>query len=152
MSEQPLGHITLKVHQLEPGERIEQAWVAGVPWSQTDSFRGRLSKFGGTLVLTNQRLLFEPLKPPRLKPGGPLTGWDLMFLQAAKGLDPSQIVSVEPFGTKPPPRLKLRLGTGEELVLAVMPSRRSTMFSKGTSARDEAISSISAAAAGRSGV
>lgn len=44
---------------LEPGEVVREAWVAGIP-----SRSGRTAKWGGTLVLTDQRLIFEPLKVP----------------------------------------------------------------------------------------
>lgn len=44
---------------LEAGEVVQEAWVAGIP-----SRGGRRAKWGGTLVLTDQRLIFEPLAVP----------------------------------------------------------------------------------------
>ncbi len=41
---------------LEPGEAERDRWVAGIP-----AGRGRRVKVGGTLVLTDRRLLFRPL-------------------------------------------------------------------------------------------
>lgn len=142
MGERPVSHLAFKTHQLQLGESIEQAWVAGVPWTQADNFRGRLSKFGGNLVLTNRRLLFEPLTAPKV--GGGLKGHDLLFLEGMKAFDFAEIVSVEPFSTKGPPRLKLALANGEEVVLAVMRKRTATAWSKDASARDEAVAAISA--------
>jgi hypothetical protein len=144
MAERPLSHrLAFKTHKLQPGEAIERTWVAGVPWSQGDSFRGRLSKFGGNLVLTDRRLLFEPLGAPRV--GGGLRGLELLFLEGKKAFEFSDIAAVEPFSKRGPPRLKLTLGGGEEVVLAVMKGRAATMWSKDTAARDEAVAAISAA-------
>ncbi len=46
---------------LEPQETVREAWVAGIP-----SRSGRTAKWGGTLVLTDRRLIFEPLRVPAM--------------------------------------------------------------------------------------
>ena len=140
------GSFAFKTHELQSAETIEHTWVAGVPWSQADSFRGRLSKYGGNLVLTNRRLLFEPLKvvTPKLR-GGEVAGFGLEFLGGAKALELSEIRSVQPFSSKGPPRLKLTLNDGEEVVLGVLKGRSATIWSKDAAARDAAIEAISAA-------
>lgn len=143
MSEDAAGDTTLRMHELQSGEAIQHSWVAGVPMSQKDNFRGRLSKYGGKLVLTNRRLLFEPLKVVTPNAGG---GFGLEFLTAGKAFELGEIANVEPFSTKGPARLKLRLTGGDEVVLGVLKSRTATIWSKDTSARDEAVDAISAAA------
>jgi hypothetical protein len=50
-------------HPLEPDEVITKTWVAAT------TFGGIFSKHGGNLVLTNKRVLFEPLKIPGFAPG-----------------------------------------------------------------------------------
>lgn len=141
--DRPLSHIAFKTHRLEAGEEIKHTWVAGIPWSQKDSFAGRLSKLGGNLVLTDCRLMFEPLKAPKL--GGGLKGLELEFLRGMKALPLDRIAEVERFSAKPPPRLRVRVRTGEQVVLAVMAKRSATIFSGDASARDEAVATISAA-------
>lgn len=37
-----------------------RSWKAGLPWSTADSFAGRLSKLGGTLVMTDTEVVFKP--------------------------------------------------------------------------------------------
>ena len=45
---------------LDDDEQIVDAWVAGVPYGD----RSNATKTGGTLVLTDRRLIFEPLNVP----------------------------------------------------------------------------------------
>jgi hypothetical protein len=144
MSKDATGDTALRMHELQPGEAIQHSWVAGVPMSQQDNFRGRLSKYGGKLILTNRRLLFEPLKVVTPTGGG---GFGLEFLTAGKAFELGEITGVEPFSSKAPARLKLTLSGGGEVVLGVLKSRTATIWSKDTSARDEAVGAISAAAA-----
>jgi hypothetical protein len=49
-------------YELELGEVVEGSWIAGIPFERFGG--GRLTRTGGTLILTNRRLLFEPLKLP----------------------------------------------------------------------------------------
>ncbi len=142
------GRRAVKAHELRTRERVNRTWIAGVPFSQQDSFRGRLSKYGGNLVLTNRRLLFEPLKGMAPKPrGGDSERLEPGFLIGAMAVDLSEIASVEPFSFKGPPRLKLTLRGGDSVVLGVMKRRSTTIWGNDTSDRDEAVEAIAAAAA-----
>jgi len=148
MEERSLTHrLTFKTHKLEPGEAVERTWVAGVGFSQEDNFRGRLGKYGGNLVLTNRRVLFEPLQLAKL--GGALSGKDHAFLEGKEGIELSEITVVEPFSKKGPPRLKIFFEGGEGVVLAVIKKRTTSSWNKDTSARDEAIAAISSASGAR---
>lgn len=51
-----------KAYELGPDEVVEGSWIAGIPFERFGG--GRLTRTGGTLILTNRRLLFEPLKLP----------------------------------------------------------------------------------------
>jgi hypothetical protein len=52
--------------RLRDGERPIAAWVAGIAYGE----KSNATKVGGTLVLTDQRVIFEPLKLPKaLIPG-----------------------------------------------------------------------------------
>lgn len=46
--------------ELEDGESIVQEWFAGIP-----NKGGRVANYGGTLVLTNNRLIWEAIRLPR---------------------------------------------------------------------------------------
>lgn len=46
--------------ELEPGEAIVDEWVAGIPSSS-----GRTSLYGGSLILTTSRLIWEAVRLPR---------------------------------------------------------------------------------------
>lgn len=51
----------LKHVKLEDGETIADAWVAGIAWGK----KSNGTKVGGTLVLTDRRVIFLPLKLSR---------------------------------------------------------------------------------------
>ena len=51
----PLRHV-----DLGPDEIVRGSWVAGIPYGE----RSNATKVGGTLFLTNRRLIFEPLHLP----------------------------------------------------------------------------------------
>ena len=103
-------------------------WVAGLPWSSGSSFVGRLSKVGGTLALTHDAVTFLPL-------GGLGRNRELLL---------SQITEVDPFADKPP-RLSIAMRDGRKLVFIVVPTRTSSIGSRDTSARDDAVEAIRAA-------
>ena len=146
MADRSLRHrLTFDTHKLEPGEEIERIWVAGVGFSQEDNFRGRLGKYGGNLVLTNRRILFEPLQLAKF--GGGLSGKQHAFLEGKEGVALSEITAVEPFSKKGPPRLKVSFGDRESVVLTVIEKRTTAIWNKDTSTRDEAIAAITGAAA-----
>lgn len=104
-------------------------WIAGLPWSSDSSFLGRLSKVGGTLALSDDGVTFRPL-------GG---------LGRKRELRLGGIADVKAFANKPP-RLCITTHDGEKLVLIVVPTRTSSIKSSDTSARDDAIEAIQAAA------
>jgi hypothetical protein len=93
-------------------------------------------------VLTNRRLLFEPLRVPAVGPDGPVGTTSF----GGGEFDLSQIKSVEAFGSKPPPRIRLQLTSGGTEVFSVMDRRLLPMWTKTTAARDDALERIRAAA------
>jgi hypothetical protein len=105
-------------------------WVAAVPFSSGSSFLGRLSLWGGTLVLADDVLIFKPL--------GRIGPRQHIWLK--------HIESVGPDGDKPP-RLRVSVVGSEPLVFIALTRRWASMFSTDTSARDVAVEAIRAAAA-----
>ena len=108
----------------------EHRWVAGLPFSTGSSVLGRMAKTGGTLILTDHALVFDPLVEESRTREWPL----------------SEIAEVAEYGSKPA-RLRLVLRHGDPVVLAVIPKRTTPMWSDDTSARDEALAAIHAALA-----
>ena len=103
-------------------------WFAGLPWSSRDSLLGRMSKVGGTLVLTDEALAFQPL----------------MKLGSRQELPLSEIAEVDAFAEKPA-RLQITRKRGKPIVYAVIPSRSTPAWSDDASARDDAVAAIRAA-------
>jgi hypothetical protein len=110
------------------GEPRRTEWVAGIPFSSGTSFAGRLSKLGGTLLLTNDSVVFKPLA--RM---GRTRTWSLESLEA-----------VSAFAERPP-RLRLTSRDAEPLILMVLPRRATPVWSHDASARDDAVAAIAAA-------
>jgi hypothetical protein len=110
-------------------ETDDRTWVAGKPFSSKESFFGRLSLVGGTLILTSDRVTFKPI-------GG--MGRSKKFLL-------TDLTAVDSLGDKPP-RLRITSRDGDSLVIMVGSSRSDSMSSQDTSARDEAVAAITAAA------
>jgi hypothetical protein len=106
----------------------EAEWVAAIPVSSGNSFAGRLSALGGTLVLTDDSVVFKPLF--RL---GIVRRRRLADLEAAS-----------PFAEKPA-RLRLTSRKAKPMVLMVLPHRITPMWSEDASARDDAVAAINAA-------
>ena len=140
--------LVFKAHSLRPGEAVEAVWAAGVPWVQEDNFRGRLAKHGGKLVLTNQRLLFEPLRTPAVGREGRAIA---AFAEGRRALDLEDVATVEPFSEKAPARIRIELDDGDSLVLGIPESRLSPMWSRKAGQRDDAVERIRAAIGGSSG-
>lgn len=88
---------------------------------------GRLSKFGGTLSLADDAVVFVPL-------GG---------LGRARRFPFAAISAVEPCGVQPS-RLRIRLRDNTESVFIVARQRMTSIFDKDVSARDEAVAAIRA--------
>ncbi len=124
----------LRAIQLRDGETIADAWVAGIPLGRTSNG----TKVGGTLVLTDQRLIFQPLQLPAGVSPYDMDAWidgSCFALELASIRDVavdegrrSAIVVTGPDGT---------------MALNVGASRWTTMFSKkNLRARDEALTTI----------
>ena len=127
---------------LEPDEVITNTWVAAVPlW-------GIFSKHGGNLVLTNKRLLFEPLKIPDFAPGAKYLKF---FAVEENGSNLSQISRAEavPGGGARVRLISKHSNAAEFLIFA---SRVSSVWS-GTnkSVRDKAVQQINRAIGQASG-
>jgi hypothetical protein len=86
---------------------------------------GRISMFGGTLVLTHEDVAFIPLF--RL---GPTRRFAL-----------AKIDSVSADADRPP-RLRITVRNRKSLVLLVLPQRTAPVWSLDNSARDEAVAAI----------
>ncbi|MCW2983528.1 MAG: hypothetical protein JWR63_1098 [Conexibacter sp.] len=108
--------------------RSTREWIAGIPFSRGSSFFGRLSLVGGTLVLTDEAVLFRPL----------------VGLGRAKEIPLSDIDDVSGY-LDGSPRLQILARGCKPLVLGVVPTRTTTFWSSDTSARDDAVAAISAA-------
>ena len=117
---------------LEPGEAILEEWTAGIP-----SKSGRTSSVGGTLVLTNRRLIWEAL---RVGPGFNTLIAGLVE-KAAHGIPLQSITDVRPDPERDP--LLLVAADGDSMRLVVSASRWSPIWSKkNAEARDEAVARI----------
>jgi hypothetical protein len=103
----------------------EQAWLASVPFAASTSLFGRIARIGGVVVLGPDALTFRP--------------WGRVGRTRRYPLD--SIVAVEKFADRPP-RLRLGLDDGRAAVFAVFATSRSTIWSRDTTARDEALGEI----------
>jgi hypothetical protein len=126
---------------LEPGESLVGTWVAGIPTSG-----GRAVKYGGTLILTSRRLIWEPVNLPavlRLAAG-------LRFLDGlTRGLPLRQIDMVRPDLDRP--ALLHIDALGETTTFGIAASRMAPVWSRRNwEARDAAAASILRAMATRS--
>lgn len=104
------------------GDRRE--WVASIPW-------GRFSMLGGTLTLTDDAVTFAPL-------GG---------LGRIRRFPLEDIADVSGTADRPP-RLRLTTAGGRSLALMVLPARNAPVWTRDTSARDQAVAAIKARLAG----
>jgi hypothetical protein len=126
----------LKKVELDEGEFYVEAWVGGIPLG-----KGNGTKVGGSLVLTNQRLMFVPLKLP--------VGYEIRRSQRwiddyGFNLD---IVSVTDVRVDESRRSALQMRSRQgTMFLNLAASRRSFVFSKkNPPVRDEAVAVISSA-------
>ena len=121
--------VELKTHRLEPGEKLIDTWVASVPTKS-----GRFAKTGGTLVLTDRRLLFEPLA---------------LFGEYARAVALGDVARVEPLIGKSP-RLTVLGHDGSALDFIVVAGRMSMVWSrKNKPVRDRAVARINEEIAAR---
>lgn len=125
---------------LEPGESVLGTWVAGLP-----ALGGRGVKYGGTLILTGRRLVWEPMNLPgvlRLAPG--LRGLESL----TRGMPLGRVVAVRADPERP--ALLHVDGFDGSLSLLIGASRMSPVWSrKNRAARDAAVATIRAALAKR---
>jgi hypothetical protein len=106
----------------------EREWIAFIPFSRGSSFLGRLSLVGGTLVLTDDAVLFRPLAK----------------IGRAKEIPLYDVDDVTAFADGSP-RLRISARRRKPLVLGVFPTRTTPVWSRDTSARDDAVAAIRAA-------
>ena len=128
--------MTERAHALEPDEVVTKTWVAAT------TFGSIFSKHGGNLVLTNKRVLFEPIRIPSFAPGAKYLA---PFAEKQGSATLSEIARAEAIPGMSP-RLRLiskQSAVAEFLVLA---NRWSFTWS-GTnkSVRDEAVDTINRA-------
>lgn len=121
---------------LEPGEAIVEEWAAAIP-----NRGGRTAKYGGTLVLTTQRLIWEAVRlPPGLDAvSGGMLGEDLL-----QGVPLGDVGAVRADDER---RALLHLTTPDgERSLLVGASKWTPVWSKkNEAARDGAVARIRAA-------
>lgn len=124
-----------KQQPLEPGETVDEAWVAGVP-----SLGGRTAKSGGRLVLTNRRLIFEPANVPAVPHD--------MFIVAAPGPEfrvMARLSDLEDAEAVAGSRalLRLRFRSGQTVEFLIEARRLTPLWTrKNTKARDAALDAI----------
>jgi hypothetical protein len=115
-----------------PARDREREWVAALQFSADLSFAGRLSKLTGTLVLTDDAIVFRPLAG----------------LGRRKEIRLEDIEDVRAFAAKPP-RLRVTPRGAKPVMFAIVPKRTTWAWawSEDTSARDTAVAAIRAALA-----
>ena len=130
----PLRHV-----DLGPDEIVRGSWVAGIPYGE----RSNATKVGGTLVLTNRRLIFEPLHLPAVVGSWGTQRWiDGQFFD----LDLDDVSGVEIDGDRRS-AIRIRRRNGA-VALNIAASRGSLVWSKrNAAARDAACAHIGAAIA-----
>jgi hypothetical protein len=130
-----LDKLFFEAHDLEVAELEVKRWVASVPM-------GIFSKHGGNLVLTNKRLLFEPLKTPGWTP---ISKYLAPFAEHQGSADLANLASAEAVpGSSPKLRVLSQSGQAREFLIFV---RRLSLIwsSANAAARNEAVSTINAA-------
>ncbi|GAA3265358.1 hypothetical protein GCM10020218_001170 [Dactylosporangium vinaceum] len=105
-------------------------WPASIPFSSGGSIAGRIAMLGGTLALTRDEVTFTPL----------------VGLGRVRRFGLGDLRSVEPAGERPA-RLRITARDGRTIVLMVSSHRRTPVWSRDNSARDEAIAAITKRAA-----
>jgi hypothetical protein len=128
-----LESLFFETHGLEPGEVVLRKWVASVPLG------GRFSKHGGNLVLTNKRILFEPMRLPSWTP---LSKYLAPFAEHEGSASLSDMSKVEAVpGT--PQGLRLVSASGQSRDFLIFAHRFSTIWSTSNAeSRDDALNTI----------
>ena len=125
--------------ELEPGEVIVDEWVAGIPSSS-----GRTCQYGGSLILTTGRLIWEAV---RLPPGFDRLVGGMLLESMVDGIPLTDVTGVRADEER---SMILHIdSTGGETRLLVSASRRSLIWSKKNQvARDAAVARIRGAIGG----
>jgi hypothetical protein len=128
--------IFFETHPLEPDEVITDTWVAAIALGHIGA------KHGGNLVLTNQRILFEPLKVPAF---GPVAKYVLPFVEKQGSANLSELLRAESVpGNSPMLRLISKRSAVADFL--IMSSRWTLIWlSKNKRMRDEAVEKINRA-------
>ena len=98
----------------------EREWVASIPW-------WRISMLGGTLALTDAAVSFTPLM-----------GLGRTRRYAWQDIKAASVAADRP------PRLRLTMTDDRSLTLIVLPARNVPVWTRDTSARDQALAAINA--------
>lgn len=124
---------------LVAGEEIIDSWVAGVLYGTTSN----ATKVGGSLVLTNRRLVFVPVKlPVGMSSWGDQEwidgyGFAIAHEDVSVSADPNRRAAI------------LVTGAGRSMAIGIAASRFTPVFSrKNVAVRDEALAVVSAALGG----
>jgi hypothetical protein len=124
------------------GERVAGSWVASIPFKRFD-----LAMEGGNLVLTDQHLLFRPLRVPLA-----VGDWFVLTSGRPKWMIPlSEVRAVAAVVGK---RSQLRIETEDGTTRNVIIAAKRTAFRgnpQNAVARDEAVAAIGTALAGSAG-
>jgi hypothetical protein len=130
-----LDKILFETHDFEPNEIEVKRWVASVPM-------GLLSKHGGNLVLTNKRLLFEPLKTPGWTP---ISKYLAPFAEHEGSARLMSLAGVESVPGSSP-KLRVLSETGQTKEFLIFARRFSFVWSSSNAAaRNDAVSTIKSA-------
>jgi hypothetical protein len=131
-----LESLFFETHGLEPGEVVIRKWVASVPLG------GRFSKHGGNLVVTNKRILFEPMRVPSWTP---LSKYLAPFAEHEGSASISDMDRAEAV-TGAPQSLRLVSATGQVRDFLIFAHRFSTIWSgSNAEALDDAVTAINGA-------
>ncbi len=141
--------LNYKAQTLKEGERMQSSWIASVAI-------GGKAITGGNLVLTNQRLLFEPMRTPKDILLGPIarlfglkSAGDILnkTLDDTKLLEPwsislPEIAAIDALLGRPP-QLRVILINGESKIFIISASRWSPIWSTvNEQARDEVVTRL----------
>jgi hypothetical protein len=124
----------LSAIRLRDDEAVADAWAAGIPLGRTSNG----TKIGGTLALTSQRLIFQPLQLPTVMSPYDIDSWTDGSCFALE-LRSIRYISIDDG------RRSAIVVTGPDgsMTLNVAASRWTTTFSKkNVAARDEALTTI----------
>ena len=121
---------------LLPGEAIVEEWAAAIP-----NRGGRTAKYGGTLVLTTQRLLWEAV---RLPPGLDQFSGSMLSEDLLQGVPLAEVAGIGPDDERHA-LLHITTAAGERTLLVGASKWTPVWSKKNQAARDGAAARIRAA-------